>query len=32
MGTNFPMRIDFDIADGDGHVSFMLAPRIEDEE
>lgn len=32
MGTNFPMRIDFDIADGDGHVTFMLAPRIEDDE
>lgn len=31
MGTDYPVKIDFDISDGRGHVSYLLAPRIESE-
>ncbi len=29
MGTDNPIRVDFDIADKKGHVTYLLAPRIE---
>ena len=29
MGTDNPIKVDFDIADKKGHVSYLLAPRIE---
>jgi len=31
MGTDNPIRVDFDIADKKGHVIYLLAPRIESE-
>ena len=31
MGTDNPIRVDFDIADKKGHVTYLLAPRIESE-
>jgi proliferating cell nuclear antigen len=31
MGTDYPVKIDFDVADDKGHVSYLLAPRIESE-
>jgi proliferating cell nuclear antigen len=29
LGEEFPVKLHFDIAEGDGHVTFMLAPRIQ---
>ncbi|MEM3852257.1 MAG: proliferating cell nuclear antigen (pcna) [Methanomassiliicoccales archaeon] len=29
LGNNYPVRIEFDIADGNGHVKYLLAPRVE---
>jgi proliferating cell nuclear antigen len=29
FGSDFPLIIDYEIADGDGHVTRMLAPRIQ---
>jgi len=29
LGNDYPVKMDFDIADGKGHVSYLLAPRIE---
>ena len=29
LGNDFPVRIEFDIAEGNGHVVYLLAPRIE---
>ncbi|MEM4729554.1 MAG: proliferating cell nuclear antigen (pcna) [Thermoplasmata archaeon] len=31
LGTDYPVRIEFDIAGGEGHVKYLLAPRIENE-
>jgi len=31
LGTDCPLRVEFDIAGNDGHVMYMLAPRIESE-
>lgn len=31
MGTDNPIRVDFDIAEKKGHVTYLLAPRIESE-
>lgn len=31
IGNDHPIDMDFDIADGNGHVRFLLAPRIESE-
>lgn len=31
LGSDYPVRIEFDIADGHGHVTYLLAPRIENE-
>ena len=31
LGNDMPIDMDFDIADGNGHVRFLLAPRIESE-
>lgn len=31
LGTNYPVKIEFAIAEGEGHVVFLLAPRIENE-
>jgi proliferating cell nuclear antigen len=31
MGSDNPIRVDFDIADKKGHVTYLLAPRIESE-
>ena len=31
MGTDYPVKVDFDIAEDKGHVSYLLAPRIESE-
>jgi proliferating cell nuclear antigen len=31
LGTDFPVRLEFKIADGKGDVTYLLAPRIEDE-
>lgn len=31
MGTDNPIKVDFDIAEKKGHVSYLLAPRIESE-
>jgi len=31
LRTNYPVKLDFDIAGGNGHVTFLLAPRIESE-
>jgi proliferating cell nuclear antigen len=31
LGTDYPVKIEFDIADGAGHITYMLAPRIESE-
>ena len=31
LGSDYPVRIEFDIAGGEGHVRFLLAPRIENE-
>jgi len=32
MGDAYPMRIDFEIANGEGNVTYVLAPRVEQEE
>ena len=29
LGENFPLVLSYDLADGDGSVTRMLAPRIE---
>ncbi|MBU0496721.1 MAG: proliferating cell nuclear antigen (pcna) [Candidatus Thermoplasmatota archaeon] len=29
LGTDNPIRVDFDIAENNGHVTYLLAPRIE---
>jgi len=29
FGENFPLRLNFDFADGAGHVEYFLAPRVE---
>ena len=29
LGTDYPINLEFDIADGNGHVKYLLAPRIE---
>jgi len=29
LGSDYPVRIEFDIAGGNGHVTYLLAPRIE---
>jgi proliferating cell nuclear antigen len=29
IGTDNPIRVDFDIAENNGHVTYLLAPRIE---
>ena len=31
LGNDMPIDMDFDIADGNGHVRYLLAPRIESE-
>jgi proliferating cell nuclear antigen len=31
LGTDYPVKIEFDIADGAGHITYLLAPRIESE-
>lgn len=30
LGTNYPLRLEFDIAGGKGHVVYLLAPRMEE--
>jgi proliferating cell nuclear antigen len=29
LGNDYPMRLEFDIAEGNGHVIYLLAPRVE---
>ena len=29
LGSDYPVRMEFDIAGGNGHVTYLLAPRIE---
>lgn len=29
LGSDYPVRVEFDFADGHGHVTYLLAPRIE---
>ena len=29
LGNDYPVKIEFDIAGGNGHVTYLLAPRIE---
>ena len=29
LGTDLPIKFSFDFADGNGHVEYLLAPRIE---
>lgn len=31
LGTDYPVKFEFDIADGAGHITYLLAPRIESE-
>jgi proliferating cell nuclear antigen len=31
LGTNYPVKLEFDIASGEGHVVYLLAPRVENE-
>ena len=31
LGSDYPVKIEFDIADGAGHITYLLAPRIESE-
>ena len=31
LGSDYPVRLEFDIAKGNGHVTYLLAPRIENE-
>jgi proliferating cell nuclear antigen len=31
IGTDYPINLEFDIAEGNGHVKYLLAPRIESE-
>ncbi|MGQ0536269.1 MAG: proliferating cell nuclear antigen (pcna) [Methanobacteriota archaeon] len=31
LGSDYPVRMQFDIAEGNGHVTYLLAPRIESE-
>jgi len=31
LGTDYPVKLGFDIAEGNGHVVYLLAPRIENE-
>jgi proliferating cell nuclear antigen len=29
LGNDYPVKIEFDLAGGNGHVTYLLAPRIE---
>ncbi len=29
LGNNYPVKLEFDIANGNGHVRYLLAPRVE---
>jgi len=29
LGNNYPVKIEFDMAEGNGHVKYLLAPRVE---
>ena len=31
LGNDNPMKVDFDFADGKGHVTYLFAPRVESE-
>ncbi len=31
LGTDYPVKLEFEIANGEGHVEYLLAPRIESE-
>jgi proliferating cell nuclear antigen len=31
LGTDYPINLEFDFAEGNGHVKYLLAPRIESE-
>lgn len=31
LGSDYPVRMEYDFADGQGHVTYLLAPRIESE-
>ena len=31
LGTDYPVKLEFEIAQGNGHVEYLLAPRIESE-
>src|ERR1041385_4500450 len=31
LGTDYPVKLEFDIADGAGHIIYLLAPRIDSE-
>ena len=31
LGTDYPVKLEFSIAEGNGHVTYLLAPRIENE-
>jgi proliferating cell nuclear antigen len=31
LGTDYPVKMEFDIANGAGHITYLLAPRIESE-
>ena len=31
LGTNYPVRVEFELAEGNGMVNYLLAPRIENE-
>ena len=31
LGSDYPVKIEFDIAEGAGHITYLLAPRIESE-
>ncbi|MGB0653083.1 MAG: proliferating cell nuclear antigen (pcna) [Thermoplasmatota archaeon] len=31
LGSDYPVKMEFDIADGSGHIVYLLAPRIESE-
>jgi hypothetical protein len=30
LGKNYPLKMEFDIADGKGKVVYLLAPRVEE--
>jgi len=31
LGNDYPVKLEFDVADGKGHVDYLLAPRIEND-